>query len=334
MSSGLRSWRVEHLTTQLAEERARSQAREVEWERGFGEMAAVVDRLSAAWEASQVGRAGADGQGRGMRASPSQGAAVEIPRQNEPVEGVPLDTVGEEGGAQESLMAMSTERRGSRLHKLAAAMGIGTPQERPQRLDAPEQAPRLGELRAELGSWATETDSGGPDSRQQQQQQEVMSEPTIVVSSQPSGLCGDEMVGVTERAHEEGPRALDMPDCRPGSTAARGGEGAEAMEPGSQGHMGSSSYHEVTSGTMGAPSASSSQGRKKKTTRWHDTSCFWCKEGGHRVVDCPELLEDKAEGRVAEVDGKFYDRQGRIVERAPYGGRAQLYRQNQEELCK
>ncbi|GBG90496.1 hypothetical protein CBR_g50843 [Chara braunii] len=143
---------VEHLTTQLAEERARSQAREVEWERRFGEMAAAVDRLSAAWEASQVGRASADGQGRGMRASPSQGAAVEVPRQNEPVEGVPLDTAGEEGRAQESLMAMSTERRGSGLHELAAAMRIGTPQERPQRLDAPEQAPRLGELRAELGS--------------------------------------------------------------------------------------------------------------------------------------------------------------------------------------
>ncbi|GBG88557.1 hypothetical protein CBR_g48026 [Chara braunii] len=108
-----------------------------------------------------------DRRGRGMRASPSQGAAVEVPRQNEPVEGVPLDTAGEEGGAQESLMVMSTERRVSRLHELAAAMGIGTPQERPKRLDAPEQAPRLGELRAELGSWVTETDSGGPDLRQQ-----------------------------------------------------------------------------------------------------------------------------------------------------------------------
>ncbi|GBG85480.1 hypothetical protein CBR_g40120 [Chara braunii] len=86
------------------------------------------------------------------RASPGQGAAVEVPRQAEPMEEAPLDAVEEEGGAQESLMAMSTERRGSRLHELAAAMGIGTPQERPQRLDAPEHAPRLGELRAELGS--------------------------------------------------------------------------------------------------------------------------------------------------------------------------------------
>ncbi|GBG61612.1 hypothetical protein CBR_g22409 [Chara braunii] len=193
---------VEHLTTRLAEEKARSQAREVEWERRFGEMAAVVGRLSAAWEASQAGRAGADGQGRGMRASPSQGAAVEVPQQAEPVEEVPLDTAREEGGAQESLMAMSTERRGSSLHELAAAMGIGTPQEGPQRLDAPEHAPRLGELRAELGSWATGTSLGGLDLRQQQRQ-EVMSELTAMGGSQPSGACGDEVV-VTEGPHEEG----------------------------------------------------------------------------------------------------------------------------------
>ncbi|GBG84004.1 hypothetical protein CBR_g37878 [Chara braunii] len=107
-------------------------------------------------------------EGQGPRASSSQGVAVEVPRQAEPMEEAPLDAVEKESGAQESLMAMSTERRGSRLHELAAAMGIGTPQEEPQGLDAPEHAPRLGDLRAELGSWATGTDSGGPDSRRQQ----------------------------------------------------------------------------------------------------------------------------------------------------------------------
>ncbi|GBG72544.1 hypothetical protein CBR_g12115 [Chara braunii] len=307
----VRELEVEHLTTQLAEERAGSHTGEAEWEKRFGEMAVI---------------------GRGMRASPSQGAAVEAPQQVGPMGEVPLDTTEEEGGAQESLMAMSTERRGSRLHELVAAMGIGTPQERPQRLDNPEYAPRLGELRAELGSWATETGSGGPDSGRQQQQ-EVMSEPTAMVGSQPSGSGGDEMVVVTERPHEEGPRELDTPDFRPVSTVVREGEGVEAMEPGPQGHMGLPSCHEVTTDSMGTPSASSSQGRNKKTVRWFDTSCFWCKKEGHRVVDCPELLEDKVEGRVAEFNSKFYDKQGRIVERAPNGGRAQLYRQNQEELC-
>ncbi|GBG86824.1 hypothetical protein CBR_g42107 [Chara braunii] len=228
----------------------------------------------------------------------------------------------------ESLMAMSTERRGSRLHELAAAMGIGTPQEGPQRCDAPEHVPRLGELRAELGSWATGRDSGGSDS-ERQQQQGVTSEPATMAGSQLSGSCGDEAVIVTERPLEEGPQELRLV-----GTAVRGSEGAEAMEPEPQGHMGLPSCHEVTTEAVGAPSASSSQGRKKKTARWHDTSCFWCKKEGHRAMDCPELLEDKAEGRVAEVDGKFYDRQGRIVERAPDGGRARLYRQNQEELCK
>ncbi|GBG80145.1 hypothetical protein CBR_g30513 [Chara braunii] len=202
---------IEHLTTQLAEERARSQAREVEWERRFGEMAAAVDRLSVAWEASQMGRAGADGEGRGRHASPNQRVAVEVPRQAEPMEKASLDAVEEESGAQESLMAMSTKRRGSRLHKLAAAMGIGTPQEGPQGLDAPEHAPRLGELRGELGSWAMGADSGGPDSRRQQQQ-EGMSEPAAMGGSQPSEVCRDEAM-MTERAHEEGPRELDTPEC-------------------------------------------------------------------------------------------------------------------------
>ncbi|GBG63108.1 hypothetical protein CBR_g36595 [Chara braunii] len=260
------------------------------------------------------------------------GVAVEVPRQAEPMEEAPLDAVEKGSGAQESLMAMSTERKGSCLHKLATAMGIGTPQEGPQGLDAPEHAPRLGELRAELGSWATGTDSGGPDSRRQQRQ-EVMSEPAAMRGSQPTRVCRDE-AAMTESAHEEGPRELDTPERGPGSAAARGGEGAEAIGPGPQGHVGLPSCHEVATETIGTPSASSSQGGKKKTARWHDTSCFWCKEGGYRAVNCPELLEDKAEGRVAEVDGKFYDRQGRIVERAPDGGRAQLYRQNQEELCK
>ncbi|GBG85428.1 hypothetical protein CBR_g40070 [Chara braunii] len=88
----VRELEVEHLTTQLAEERARSQAREVEWERRFGEMAAAVDRLSAAWEAGQAGRAGADGQGQEVRASSSRGAAVEAPRQPGPMGKVPLDS--------------------------------------------------------------------------------------------------------------------------------------------------------------------------------------------------------------------------------------------------
>ncbi|GBG73226.1 hypothetical protein CBR_g12943 [Chara braunii] len=301
----VREMEVEHLTTQLAEERARNQARKIEWEKRFREIAAIVDRLSAAWEASWTGRVGADGQDRGMRASPSQGAAVGAPRQAGPMGEVPLDTAKEEGGTQESLMAMSTKRRDSILHELAAAMGIGTPQERPQRLDTPGYTPWLGELRAELGSWATETDSGGPDLGREQQQ-DIVSEPAAVAGSQPSGSCGD--VEATERPHEERPRELGTPGHESVSTAVRGGENAEAMESEPRGHMGVPLCHEVTAETMGTPSASSSRGRKKKTVRWHDTSCFWCKEEGHRVVHCPELLEDKAEGRVAEVDGKFYDR--------------------------
>ncbi|GBG83059.1 hypothetical protein CBR_g36676 [Chara braunii] len=243
----VRELEVEHLTTQLAEERARSQAREVEWERRFGEIAAAVDRLSGAWEASQ--------------ASPSRGATMEAPRQVGSMGKVPLDSAEEEGDVQESLMAMSTERRGSRLHELAAAMGIGTPQERPQRLDTPGYTSGLGGLRAELGSWATETDSGGPDSGTQQQQ-EVVSEPAAVAGCQPSGSCGN--VAAMERPHEERPRELGTPGHEPVSTAVRGGEDAEAMEFKPRGHMGVPSCHEVTTETIGTPSTSSSRGEKEE----------------------------------------------------------------------
>ncbi|GBG83565.1 hypothetical protein CBR_g37283 [Chara braunii] len=330
---------VEHLTTQLAMERARTQAKEVEWERRFGETAAIMDRLSAAWVASQIRRAGADGQDRGTQVSPSLGATAKSPRQKRPMEEVSLDsakeeatrgveewTIGagasieeaiqprvspsyeagaegliqgpsylseEESGAQELLMAMSTEKRGSRLHELVTAMGIGTPQER--------------------------------------QQQEVVSGPATVVVPQLSGSCGDERMVVVGRPCERRPQGLDTPEYGSESIVARGSEDAEAVEPGSQGYMGVPLCHEVTTEAKGTPT-SSYRGRKKKTARWFDASCFWCKKEAHRALDCPELLEDKAKGHVAEVDDKFYDRQGRIVERAPDGGRAQLYRQNQEEL--
>ncbi|GBG92188.1 hypothetical protein CBR_g54633 [Chara braunii] len=283
---------VEHLTTQLAEERATSQARKIEWERRFGELAAIVNRLSAAGVAGQNVRAGVDVQDRGTRVSPRQGAAVEPLRQRRPTEEASRDPIGMEairrveeetvgvgasievamqprvspsheacaeglvqgpryplakgGSAQESLMVMSDEKRGSRLHELAAAMGIGTPQERPQRLDTPEYAPRLGELRAELGSWATGIGSGGHSS--EQQQQEVMSGPAAAVVPRPSGPCGDEVMAVAERPYEGGPQRLDTPEYRPKSIVARG---VEAVEPRSQGHMGLPLCHEVTTETEG-----------------------------------------------------------------------------------
>ncbi|GBG93372.1 hypothetical protein CBR_g67302, partial [Chara braunii] len=54
--------------------------------------------------------------------------------------------------------------------------------------------------------------------------------------------------------------------------------------------------------------------------------------GEHRALQCPKFLKDLAEGKVSKSGGKMYDRQGRIVERSADGGRAQLYRQNQEEM--
>ncbi|GBG76246.1 hypothetical protein CBR_g21994 [Chara braunii] len=350
----VRQMEVEQLTAQLAEERARSQAREVEWERRFGELTAVVSRLSEALVASRAIRPDMDVRDHGTQTSPHQGTATEPLQQGAvetgmsveemtqprastphgaPEEGPgqgPLHLSAEERGAKESLMTMSTERRGSRLHELAATMGIATPQEGPQRLDTLGHVPSLGGLRAELGSWATESGTGERSS--EHQQQEATSEPATMMGAQLSRPYGGETVVETGRLYEGRPQRLDTPEYRLGSQAIQGREGAEATEPGLQGRMGLPSCHEMTTEAAGVPSTSSSKGKKKKTARWFDGSCLWCKKYGHRASDCPGLFDDKASGFVAEIDGKFYDRQGRMVERAPDGGRAQLYRQNQEEL--
>ncbi|GBG93373.1 hypothetical protein CBR_g67394 [Chara braunii] len=93
-----------------------------------------------------------------------------------------------------------------------------------------------------------------------------------------------------------------------------------------------SEQHEVVSTLVGSPSSPPPQPRKKKFKRKVDQLCFYCKRGVHHALDCLEFLEDKAAGKVSEVGGKMYDRQGRIVEKSADGLRAQLYRQNQKEL--
>ncbi|GBG77827.1 hypothetical protein CBR_g25758 [Chara braunii] len=88
----------------------------------------------------------------------------------------------------------------------------------------------------------------------------------------------------------------------------------------------------VVSTLVGSSSSSPPQPKKKKFKRKVDQLCFCCKRGVHLALDSLEFLEDKAEGKVSEAGGKMYDRQGRIVEKSADGLRAQLYRQNQEEL--
>ncbi|GBG73907.1 hypothetical protein CBR_g17622 [Chara braunii] len=146
-------------------------------------------------------------------------------------------------------------------------------------------------------------------------------------------------------ALERRPQRLDTPEYVPATEDLRGRLGFWATGSGSGGPVPGTERQEVVgtaapqteqqgvvSTLAGSPSSPPSQPGKKKFKRKVDQLCFYCKRSGHHALDCLEFLEDKAAGKISEVGGKMYDRQGRIVEKSADGLRAQLYRQNQEEL--
>ncbi|GBG76519.1 hypothetical protein CBR_g22267 [Chara braunii] len=141
------------------------------------------------------------------------------------------------------------------------------------------------------------------------------------------------------------PQRLDTPEYVPVTGDLRSRLGFWARGSGSGGPVPGMEQQEVVStaapGTeqqgvvstlVGSPSSPPPQPKKKKFKRKVDQLCFYCKRDVHHALDCLEFREDKAEGKVSEAGGKMYDRQGRIVEKSADGLRAQLYRQNQEEL--
>ncbi|GBG85222.1 hypothetical protein CBR_g39788 [Chara braunii] len=144
---------------------------------------------------------------------------------------------------------------------------------------------------------------------------------------------------------ERRPQRLDVPECVPATGNLRSRLGSWATGFGSGGSVPGIEQQEVVSTAtprseqqgdvstlVGSPSSPSPQPKKKNFKRKVDQLCFYCKRGMHLALDCLEFLEDKVEGKVSEVGGKMYDRQGMIVEKSADRLRAQLYRQNQEEL--
>ncbi|GBG85713.1 hypothetical protein CBR_g40442 [Chara braunii] len=209
----LRKNEVEQLTAQLAEERAENKARqtrleakEAEWEAKLNEMAAAVERLAAT--KVFLDPAEAEARKEANKGSFEFKAPTELASQQEgptsaetPKEALtqePQPAPEEEGEAEESLTILLEVQEGtltraveppqleaqgeesSRLDELIATMEVDTPPERPQGLETPEHDPKLEELRVQLGSWATETDSGGPTT--DQRQQEATSQPTRVAT--------------------------------------------------------------------------------------------------------------------------------------------------------
>ncbi|GBG82848.1 hypothetical protein CBR_g36376 [Chara braunii] len=155
----------------------------------------------------------------------------------------------------------------------------------------------------------------------------------------------EQPTAVPEATLERRPQRLDTPEYVPATEDLRGRLGSWATGSGSGGPVPGTEQQEVASTAapqaeqqevvstlMGSPSSPPPQPRKKKFKRNVDQLCFYCKRDVHLALDCLEFLEDKAAGKISEVGGKMYDRQRRIVEKSSDGLRAQLYRQNQEEL--
>ncbi|GBG72859.1 hypothetical protein CBR_g12578 [Chara braunii] len=217
----------------------------------------------------------------------------------------------------------------SRLDELVTAMELDMPSGEPQRQKTPDRVPVIGELRTQLGSWATGADSGEHIS---EQQQEVMSEPAIVMTPQPSDLHRDEGATARGGVRKGRPLRLDTPAYRPEGGEALAGPSTQMIEAGPTESWSMPQSHEMSRETSETPPLPGSQKKKRRCRGRSDDQYFFCKDGVHTALECPKFLKDKAAWRVTESGGRMYDRQGRVVERAPDGGRAQLYRQNQEAM--
>ncbi|GBG81889.1 hypothetical protein CBR_g34072 [Chara braunii] len=233
-------------------------------------------------------------------------------------------------GAVEPPQLEAQGKKSSRLDELVAAMEVNMPPEEPQEQRTPEHEPEMGELRAHLGSWATGTDSGGPTT--DQRQQEATSQPTRAATPQTPRPRESEEAAMAEETREGRPLRLDTPEYQPEGEMQRGESSTQGIKGGAEGPWHLPQSHEASKEREEAPPSSGTQEKKKRFQRKSETMCFYFLDGMHRALECPKFLKDKVEGRVTEQDGKMYDRQGRVVERAPDGGRAQLYRQNQEEM--
>ncbi|GBG63291.1 hypothetical protein CBR_g37377 [Chara braunii] len=292
--------------------RARLEAKEAEWDEKLKGMAAVVESLSATKVVDWTEQSRYDIQGEGVQELFGQEEVAEASR-------------------QEKLRKLEAQRgEPSRLDELVAAMEVDMPPERPRGLETPKHEPKMGELRAQLGSWATGTDSGGPTT--DQQQQEATSQPTRAANPQTPRPRESEEAAMVEGTREGRPLRLDTHEYQPKGGMQQGESSAQEIGGRAERPWHLPQSHEVSEEKGEAPPSSGTQRKKKRFQRKSEAMCFYFLDGVHRALKCPKFLKDKAEGRVTEQDGKMYNRRGRVVERAPDGGRAQLFRQHQEEM--
>ncbi|GBG61245.1 hypothetical protein CBR_g19777 [Chara braunii] len=156
-------------------------------------------------------------------------------------------------------------KESSRLDELVAAMEVDMPPERPQRLETPEDVPEMKELRTQLGSWATGTDSGGQATKRQQQ--EPMSQRTRATTPQASEPRESEEVVVMERTREGRPVRLDTPTYQPGGSEQRGESSAQGREERTEGPCHLPQSREVDKETEEALPSSRIKKSKKRFQR-------------------------------------------------------------------
>ncbi|GBG85702.1 hypothetical protein CBR_g40431 [Chara braunii] len=119
----------------------------------------------------------------------------------------------QEGTLTEAVEPPHLEAQGeepSRLDELVAAMEVDMPPEEPREQRTLEHEPDMGELRAQLGSWATGTDSGGPTT--DRRQQEATSQPTRAATPQTPRPREGEEATTAGKTREGRPLRLDTPE--------------------------------------------------------------------------------------------------------------------------
>ncbi|GBG65812.1 hypothetical protein CBR_g53783 [Chara braunii] len=141
-----------------------------------------------------------------------------------------------------------------------------------------------------------------------------------------------EMTVTMEGVFEGRPQRLDTPEYQPEGVGVRVEPSTQEVDVRQLEPIDIAQSYGMSRETSEASSSPGSQKKKKRLRKSYNPTCFFCKNGEHRALQYPKFMKDKAVRKVTERGGKMYDRQGRVVERSADGGRAQLYRQNQQEM--
>ncbi|GBG91438.1 hypothetical protein CBR_g52393 [Chara braunii] len=203
-------------------------------------------------------------------------------------------------GAVEPPQSEAQGEEPSRLDESVAAMEVDMPPEEPQQQGTSEHEPEMGELRAQLGSWATGIDSGGPTI--DQPQQEAMSQPTRAATSQTPRPRESEEAAMAEEIRKGRSLRLDTPEYQPEGELQRGESSAQEIGGRAKGPWHLPQSHEASKEEEEVPPSSGTQKKKKRFQRKSEAMCFYFLNGAHRALKCPKFLKDKAEGRVTEED--------------------------------